>query len=37
MIYIINPFTVKLDNNGGITSVVNGEGGAALCPQGKPA
>jgi hypothetical protein len=36
MIYIVNPFTVKLDNNGGIASIVNGEGGAALT-QGKPA
>jgi hypothetical protein len=35
MIYIINPFTVMLDNNGGITSIVNGKGGAALT-QGKP-
>jgi hypothetical protein len=35
MIYIVNPFTVKLDNNGGIASIVNGNGGAALT-QGKP-
>jgi hypothetical protein len=35
MIHIANPFTVKLDNNGGIASIVNGKGGAALT-QGKP-
>jgi hypothetical protein len=35
LIYIVNPFTVKLDNQGGITSIVNGKGGAAQT-QGKP-
>lgn len=34
-IRVLNPFTVKLDNDGGILSVVNGYGGVAKT-QGKP-
>lgn len=34
-IRVLNPFTVKLDNDGGILSVVNGHGGVATT-QGKP-
>ena len=34
-IRVVNPFTVKLDNKGGVASIVNGEGPSAV-EQGTP-
>jgi len=37
-VHVINPFTVKLDNQGGILSIANGKGGAVIDDDtGKPA